>query len=490
MTSNQVKFYSLSRITTRIAELLQPAMGKYFWVKAEISSAKEKGGSFYCDLVESDHKGNIIAKISCTIRARDLELIRKKFEKMNVPLSLTDGTSIGVCCSLQYSQKYSISLKITDADPFFTLGELEFKKREIIKNLQDEKLTEKNKQKYVKLLPVTIGLITSKDSAAYNDFISTLKASGYGFKIILANSTMQGPTTENSLLWSLHCIYKTDADIIVIIRGGGSKADLYSLDNEAIARKIAHCTKPVWTGIGHEIDLSVLDYVSHTFFKTPTAVAEHLVARYTEMDRHLEEAVEKFKTVWNLRLKREKEYLHDCNVGIVQGTRKFVDVIQSKLKYSVTLLNKKVFEHIAKHRNVLQRKKDHFYYLIPVRIKKSNELLTKKKEQLAYSTKQILHTQRTLLKTKINRFNLRRVTDIISIKKNKIKDYAHRMKVSTSSIMKLNVTNFNVLHDRFKKENILTRLPTRPVKLCPSGRGYKGLFVWSFLFLNIGFNNF
>ncbi|MCP4763800.1 MAG: exodeoxyribonuclease VII large subunit, partial [archaeon] len=77
---NQNKFFKLSKITKRVQEILQPAIGKLFWVKAEISSGRERGGSFYCDLVESDENGRIIAKMSCNVWNRDLTNIRKQFK--------------------------------------------------------------------------------------------------------------------------------------------------------------------------------------------------------------------------------------------------------------------------------------------------------------------------------------------------------------------------------------------------------------------------
>ena len=126
------KFFSLSAITGRIQQILQPAIGKRFWVKAEISSGRERGGSFYCDLVETDRSGKVIAKIQCNIWARDLDNIRTKFKRHELELMLDNGTLVGFECSLQYSSQYSLSLKVHDADPAFALGELELKKQEIL----------------------------------------------------------------------------------------------------------------------------------------------------------------------------------------------------------------------------------------------------------------------------------------------------------------------------------------------------------------------
>jgi len=119
---NQHTFHNLSTITNRINALLQPAIGKTFWVKAEISSGRERGGTFYCDLVETNKNGKIIAKMSCTIWNRELYSIRAKFSENKLDLKLDNGTSVGFLCSVQYNLQYGLSLKVTDADPAFALG--------------------------------------------------------------------------------------------------------------------------------------------------------------------------------------------------------------------------------------------------------------------------------------------------------------------------------------------------------------------------------
>ena len=142
---NQRNFFNLSAITSRIQEILQPYIGKQFWVRAEISSGRERGGSFYCDLVETDANGDIIAQMRCTIWSRDLSGIRKKFKDCDLDLVLDNGTVVGLQCSIQYSPRYGLSLKATDADPTFALGELELKKKEILERLRKEDLLEPNK---------------------------------------------------------------------------------------------------------------------------------------------------------------------------------------------------------------------------------------------------------------------------------------------------------------------------------------------------------
>jgi len=344
---NQPKFFNLSDITRRIQNILQPHIGKLFWIKAEISSGRERGGSFYCDLVETDEHGKIIAQMRCTIWSRDLARIRKRFKDHDLDLTLDDGTSVGFQCSLQFSPQYSLSLKVTDADPAFALGELELKKKEILDRLKKEGLLEPNKNLFVPSLPIKIGFVTSKDSAACNDFIKTLKTSPFGFKIYLADAMVQGLQAETSVLHALDALERLNLELVVIARGGGSKTDLFYLDNEAIARKIAGYKFPVWTGIGHETDLGILDHVANRYFKTPTAVAEELVARFVEMKRHIEEAKNRFKSTWSFRTDIEEKHLVDFKNGIMQGTRKLIEAIKKDLRHMASELSAKVSQRIA-----------------------------------------------------------------------------------------------------------------------------------------------
>src|SRR5262249_19720750 len=135
-------------------------------------------------------------------------------------------------------------------------------------NPQGEGLLERNKATKVLRAPLRIGLITSANTAAYADFTKTLVGSPYGFEIFLAAASMQGQTTSAEVNAAIHKLIQTQVDLICLVRGGGSALDLAWFDDEAIARTIAHCPLPVWVGIGHEIDVTVPDFVAHTSHKT------------------------------------------------------------------------------------------------------------------------------------------------------------------------------------------------------------------------------
>ncbi len=348
------RFFRLSEVTRRIEQLLEPALTRTFWLTAEISSGRERGGAFYCDLIESDAAGAVRAELRCTLWARDLARIRQKFARAGLELALANGTRIGLQCRVQYHPRYGLSLAGLDMDPAFALGELELRRRRILERLMREELLERNGAIAEPLLPNRIALITSQGSAAYRDFTTTLEASGFGFRIYCADARMQGEQCGDTILRALDAAERLRVDLVVIARGGGSKTDLAWLDNEALARRIADFPRPVWTGIGHETDSSVLDAVSGRAFVTPTAAAEELVARFANLETQLAEARARLSAVWSLRRRSEVRLLDHATTGLRQGARKLLETRRAELSSRSLSLRGKVSERLAAERSDLR----------------------------------------------------------------------------------------------------------------------------------------
>ncbi|MEI6262311.1 MAG: exodeoxyribonuclease VII large subunit [Deltaproteobacteria bacterium] len=453
--NNNNRFFNLSDITSRVQAILQPHMGKHFWVKAEIASGRERGGSFYCDLVETDGNGKIIAQIRCTIWNRDLDTIKRVFREHDLELKLDNGTVVGFQCSLQYSPQYSLSLKAVAADPTFALGELELRKKQIIDRLNKEGLFEINKRLSVPLLPQRIGLVASKDSAGYNDILKTFQTSSFGFKIYLADAIVQGNQAERCVLKALDALEKLQVDLVIIARGGGSKTDLSALDNESIARRIASYTIPVWTGIGHEIDTSVLDFVANRYFKTPTAVAEEIVARYIEMQRHLEEAGARFRSTWSYRLEIENTYIYDVKVGIVQGTRKLLETNYNDLRGSAATLSSKVQERISveKSRVAVFRRTLITSPISVITI--ARERCLDKRRRFTSNCNKAISDHHREISLMMNRFQMSRFLQIICQAQQCLYDWKCRYQSRFNAVILIHQKEFGYRRKRFKLEHLM-----------------------------------
>ena len=325
-------FFSLSAVARRIEDYLRPALGRSFWVKAEISSGRERRGAFYCDLVETDAEGGILAQLRCTIWAPDLARMRRAFETVGLDLDLGDGTLVGLQCQLQYHPRHGLSLKGLDMDPGVALGELELRRRKILEALQKDGLVGRNARVPVPLLPNRIGLVASRGSAAYHDVVDTLLDSGFGLRVYVADSVVQGPGARRGVLDGLRACRRAGVELVLLVRGGGSRSDLASLDDEVLAREIAAAEFPVWTGIGHETDTSVLDFVAGRAFRTPTAAAEALVARFAEVELRLERASQRLRSIWNLQHGAQRRFLSHATTGMRQGSRKLLAMCRSELR--------------------------------------------------------------------------------------------------------------------------------------------------------------
>jgi exodeoxyribonuclease VII large subunit len=309
------RFFTLSQVQKSVHQHLQPALdAPAFWVAAELSDVSHNK-HFYCTLVESV-EGRQVAKMRCHIWSGKLLAMKRRYAQDDLSFDLQNGTKVGLLCKVAYHDVYGLSLNAIDIDPNFALGELERRRRELLKRLTQAGLLDKNKKRKLPLLPQRIGLIASRDSASLSDFIRTLHSSPYGFVIWLAEAQVQGVETEASVMRALRRLESAELDLIVLVRGGGSRTELSFLDNETIARAIAHCRLPVWTGIGHETDTSVLDAVAAQAFRTPTAVAEMLVATFKEVDHLVAESRARLHKTIEMRLVSPRQRLEALRDGI------------------------------------------------------------------------------------------------------------------------------------------------------------------------------
>ncbi len=349
------KYATLTRVTRRIEALLGDALdAEPFWVRAELSSAKQRRGVLYCDLVETS-AGVVCAKLRCHVWSADLAAIRRQFERRGVGLALEDGTEVGIKCRVEFHPVYGLSLRGVDMDPEVALGELERRRREILARLACEDLLGCNASRHAPLVPNRIGLVTSGTSAGYQDFVHTLHACPLAVDILFADASVQGEGTESSVCRALDCLAAVGVGMVVIIRGGGSRVDLSYLDNEVIARRIAAYPVQVWTGIGHEIDRSVLDEVAARSFKTPTAVAEEIGEQLVTFARRLDDATGRIGIVSRLRIDPERQRIDGAARLIRSAASGKVEVARGILAERDKSLSKTVARFIARDHEALAR---------------------------------------------------------------------------------------------------------------------------------------
>lgn len=202
------------------------------------------------------------------------------------------GIKVLVQVTVSFHELYGYSLTVQDIDPTYTLGDMARRRKEILKQLEEEGVLLLNKELDIPRLPQRVAVISSSTAAGYGDFCHQLKNNpgGFYFYTELFPALMQGDRVEESVLAALDKINSRleSFDVVVIIRGGGATSDLSGFDTYLLAAACAQFPLPVITGIGHERDDTVLDSVAHTRVKTPTAAAEFLIGCMNDAAEELE----------------------------------------------------------------------------------------------------------------------------------------------------------------------------------------------------------
>jgi len=307
---------TLYDLNLKVKEALSNSFSNHYWVIAEISEIKENNsGHCYLELIQKDEEQDYPkAKARATIWAYTYRMLKPYFET-STGRPLSSGLKVLVQVEVVFHEVFGYSLNITDIEPSFTLGDIEQKRRETIEKLISEGVFDMNKGILFPILPKRIAVISSTTAAGLQDFINQINTNKFGYKIecTLFSANMQGVAAEESIIAALNGINDKyeQFDVVVIIRGGGSQADLSCFDGYWLSAHVAQFPIPIITGIGHDKDVSVVDLVAHTKLKTPTAVAEFIISKFQdaeslafELAERLEQAVN--ETVYENQAKFEK----------------------------------------------------------------------------------------------------------------------------------------------------------------------------------------
>ncbi|MCK5137913.1 MAG: exodeoxyribonuclease VII large subunit [Bacteroidales bacterium] len=349
---------SLSDLLLQVRNVLGKEFSGTYWIVAEILELHvNRSGHCYMELIEkSNENDTLLARAKGTIWASRYSMLRPFFET-STGTELKSGIKMLCKASVEFHAQYGFSLNITDIDPSYTLGDLARKKQEVIRKLREDGVMEMNKEIPFPRVPQRIAIISSETAAGYGDFMESIRNNnqGFNFHTMLFPAVMQGNDTPDSIISALDKVFESvsEYDCIVIIRGGGSKADLESYNNYDLAYFITQFPLPVITGIGHERDESVVDMVAALGLKTPTAVAEFLVDQLLAFDFHL-------------------SALHD---NLSTSVKRIVQVQVAQLeRYSSNL------EHLS--RGFLHKKTEHLQQVSLFLGREVNSYLTRKKDHL------------------------------------------------------------------------------------------------------------
>ena len=363
MEEQALSLYELNGLVKRS---IRSCLPDTYWVQAELSDVRSNySGHCYLEFVQKDARGNnLIAKARGTIWSNVYKMLKPYFEQ-ETGQAFVAGIKVLVQVLVDFHELYGYSLTVLDIDPTYTVGDLERKRREILRQLEEEGVIDLNKELEMPMLPQRVAVISSATAAGYGDFCNQLMNNprGYGFHTELFPAIMQGERVEASIIAALDTIYNRmdEFDVVVIIRGGGATSDLSGFDTYELAANCAQFPLPIITGIGHERDDTVIDRIAHTRVKTPTAAAEYLIARMDkcadaldEMSARLMESVRRLLLWEHQRMERLRQRIPsavykriaDAKYGLLSAqrdlqmaSRQFLSVKKHRLELLQQRLN-------------------------------------------------------------------------------------------------------------------------------------------------------
>jgi exodeoxyribonuclease VII large subunit len=280
---------SIGGLYDEVEEALTSAFPRrrQLWVRGEIQSFSDsRSGHCYMDLIDPDDGAGSRARAARGgVPALKVKCWRGTWAPMSVSLrkagiELAEGMVVVLRGSINlYRPKGEIDFILSELDVTALLGRLAAQRAALLQKLEREGLLRRNAALAVPDVVLRVGLVASPGTEGYRDFLGQLHGSGFSFEVQTARVTVQGADAPAAVARAVTKLGHADCDLIVVVRGGGSKADLAPFDTEIVARAIANSPKPVWTGIGHTGDESVADIVANRTCITPTECGQQLVIR-------------------------------------------------------------------------------------------------------------------------------------------------------------------------------------------------------------------
>ena len=337
------KGIALTELLARVKGVVDQGLPDAIWVRAEISELRGKNGHLYLTLTERNDEGKPLAQCKGIIWRTRAEPITAKFEQVTGEGLRTD---IKILClaKVRFDVLYGLDLIIEDVDPSFTLGDLAAKLTRIREKLLAAGVFDRNKRLPAPLDFVRVAVISPETSAGLGDFqreSDRLQRGGLcDFSFFRA--TFQGldapssirTAVQNALAAHRQCPF----DALVVIRGGGSVTDLAWLNDLQLATVLCLSPLPVFTGIGHERDITILDDIAHTRFDTPSKVALHITTTIKDNAVAAIQAWERINALVGRIVLREKTMVQTQAERVETGMRTLLRRVESDQQAFVTLI--------------------------------------------------------------------------------------------------------------------------------------------------------
>ena len=341
-TLEQHHHFSLLELNRLVRATIEDTLCEQYWLEAEIGQIGENNGHCYLEFIQKVEGHNTpVARAKAKCWRNVWGSVRPYFEH-TTGQTLTLGMKVLVLVHPDFHEAFGFSWIVDDIDPRFTLGDMARRRQEIIRQLKAEGVFDLNRDLPLPLFTQRIAVISSSTAAGYGDFCRQLEENkrGFRFSVTLYESLMQGEGVERSIISALDKInaHIDDYDCVVIIRGGGATSDMSGFDSLLLAENVANFPLPVITGIGHDRDECILDMVSHTRVKTPTAAAAFLIDRLEQVARRIDDAADRITSYVQHRMEIEKMRLSRAAERIPI----LFSLVKSKQENKLVTLNQRI----------------------------------------------------------------------------------------------------------------------------------------------------
>jgi exodeoxyribonuclease VII large subunit len=306
------KVWSVAELTARISSVLSGQFSN-IWVEGEVSNFHPAAsGHLYFTLKDAK------AAVKC---------VCFRSQAMRLKFRPEDGLKLIVRGSISvYEPRGEYQIYVEHIEPA-GLGALQLAFEQLKKRLEAEGLFDEARKKPLPLLPRRIGVVTSPTGAAVRDIVRILRRRFPNLHLIVYPVRVQGDGAAEEIVAALNYFSRKQmVDVILLGRGGGSIEDLWAFNEEIVARAIAACTIPVVTGVGHETDFTIADFVADVRASTPSAAAEIVVKSREEFQRHLKELENKISKQMQYLLLECRHHLKELTTHT--GFRRLEDLLR------------------------------------------------------------------------------------------------------------------------------------------------------------------
>jgi exodeoxyribonuclease VII large subunit len=298
---------SVSELMARVQRAVVAELPTPVWVRGEVTGYRRtSGGAAFFRLADPDDRN---AALEVSGRGRIMQEIEHVLGDAGLG-NLGDGVELRMRGTVEVDPRRSaVRMALLEIDPSFTAGRLALERARVVRAMTADGSITANRNLPIPLVPLRLGLVTSRGSAAHADFLDHLERSRFRFTVRTAHTSVQGEHAPGAIAAALSRLATEPVDAVAVVRGGGSQLELAVFDTEVVGRAIATMPVPVITGIGHEVDRTVADEAAAVAEKTPTAAAEWLVTRVQDFAGRLDGAREHIRREAQTALQRHHQVL-------------------------------------------------------------------------------------------------------------------------------------------------------------------------------------